>query len=266
MTDRTSTHSNLALTQDGESTSEPLVIDWEAIITEDDAPVDNYVTEQHLGLLTDTLYDSWSHSRHGKAFIVAADVGLFFSPTAPPVVPDVFLSLGVRKPADRTHKRNRSYFVWEVGKPPEVVIEIVSNQEGDEDGRKLASYARLGIQYYAIFDPLYLSDEVLRLFVLRNRRYVEQAGRWMPEVELGLTIWEGRHQGTEGIWLRWCDQNGAPVPTAGEQVEQQRRRAEEERRRAEEEHRRAEGERIRADKLAAKLRALGIEEDDFTDG
>jgi Uma2 family endonuclease len=255
MTNRTSTHQNLARLQNDEDPKAPLAVDWDAIVTEDDAPVDNYVTEQHLGLLTDTLYDSWSHPRYGKEFIVAADVGLFFSPTAPPVVPDVFLSLGVHKPADRTHKRNRSYFVWEVGKPPEVVIEIVSNQEGDEDGKKLASYARLGIQYYAIFDPLYqLSDEILRLFVLRNRRYIEQPDFWMPEVALGLMIWEGRHQGTEGVWLRWCNQDGAPIPTAGERVEAERQRAEQECQRAEQEYRRAE-------RLAARLRALGIEED-----
>ena len=77
----------------------------------------------------------------------------------------------------------------------------------------------------------------------------------MPEVELGLTFWEGRHQGTEGVWLRWCDENGMLIPTAAEQADQERRRAEQERRRAEQE-------RQRAEKLAAKLRALGIEEDD----
>jgi Uma2 family endonuclease len=259
MINRTSSRKDLAPMQNGENTEVSLAIDWDAIITEDDAPVDNYTTEQHLGLLTDTLYDSWSHSQYGKQFIAAADVGVFYSPTAPAVVPDVFLSLGVRIPADRTHKRNRSYFIWEVGKPPEVVIEIVSNREGEEDGKKRTMYARLGIQYYAIFDPLYeLSDKILRLFVLRNRRYVEQAKIWMPKVELGLTIWQGRHQETDGLWLRWCDQSGVVIPTAREQVEQERRRAEQE-------HRQAAQERIRAEKLAAKLRALGIEEDEFTD-
>lgn len=230
-----------------ERTPSGAAIDWDAIITEDDAPVDNYVTEQHIGLLTDTLYDSWSHSVHGKEFIVAADVGLFFAPDAPPVVPDVFLSLGVSKPADRTEKRNRSYFVWEVGKPPEVVIEIVSNLEGEEDGRKLAAYARIGVRYYVIFDPTYaLSDELLRVHELRGRRYVELAEHWMPEVELGVTIWTGRHQGVEGEWLRWCDQDGVVIPTASERAEQERLRAEQERRRAE--------------RLAERLRALGIDD------
>ncbi len=34
-------------------------------------------------------------------------------------------------------KKHRSYFMWEFGKPPEVVIEIVSNREGEELERKL---------------------------------------------------------------------------------------------------------------------------------
>ncbi len=55
-------------------------INWDAIITEDNTPVDDYTTEQHRGLLTSTLYDSWAHSVYGKAFIVAANVGIFSSP------------------------------------------------------------------------------------------------------------------------------------------------------------------------------------------
>ena len=73
-------------------------IDWDSIVTEDDTPVENYTTEQHYPLLTTTLYDSWSHSIHGKKFIVVADVGVFSAPSRPPIVPDVFLSLGLLRP------------------------------------------------------------------------------------------------------------------------------------------------------------------------
>jgi hypothetical protein len=44
----------------------------------------------------------------------------------------MLLSLGVQRPTDLSQRRNRSYFVWEFGKVPEVCIEIVSNAEGDE--------------------------------------------------------------------------------------------------------------------------------------
>jgi Uma2 family endonuclease len=268
--------------------SKPDAINWDAIITEDCTPVDDYTTEQHRGLLTNTLYDSWVHSVYGKAFIVAADVGIFSSPDEPPIVPDFFLSLGVTKPTDRRPKRNRSYFIWEVGKVPAVVVEIVSNQQGEEEGYKKRRYADLGIRYYAVFDPLHeVNSQTLRLYQLQDdhdaNHYVEMSDHWMPEVELGLMVWHGEHQGVYGEWLRWCDQNGVPIPTGQERVEQEqlraeqerqraeqeqlranqeRQRAEQERLRAEQERLRAEQERQRAERLAAKLRSLGIEADD----
>ena len=76
------------------------------------------------------------------------------------------LSLGVQRPEDFSQRRCRSYFVWEFGKVPEVCIEIVFNQEGNElslsqkacqEGKqdsKQAIYARIGIHYYVVFDPL----------------------------------------------------------------------------------------------------------------
>jgi Uma2 family endonuclease len=66
----------------------------------------------------------------------------------PPIVPDVFVSLDVETPQDFRQKRNRTYFVWEFGKAPDVVIEVVSSREGNELGRKLHDYARLGVPYY----------------------------------------------------------------------------------------------------------------------
>lgn len=68
---------------------------------------------------------------------------MFFALKQDPIVPDVFLSLGVQMPVDWSQKQNRSYFVWEFGKVPEVAIEIVSNREGNELGSKKTTYARI---------------------------------------------------------------------------------------------------------------------------
>lgn len=241
-------------------------VDWDAIITEDQAPVDNYVTEHDYTFLTVPLNDNFVHSIHGKRFIIVSDVGIFPAPKEPPIVPDVFLSLGLQISPDQSHKRNRSYFMWLTGKPPEVVIEIVSNQEGGEDTTKLARYARLGMKYYAIYDPLHeLSDVTLRFFVLRDRRYVEVAQTWMPDVELGLTLWQGEYRGLEGEWLRWCDRYGEVIPTAAELFSRERVRSERaleqaefERERAEAERERAEAARARAERLADRLAQLGV--------
>jgi Uma2 family endonuclease len=62
----------------------------------------------------------------------------------------MFLSLDVEIAEDWYDKEHRSYFVWEFGKMPEVVIEIVSNTKGEEAARKLKRYAQIGVLYYLI--------------------------------------------------------------------------------------------------------------------
>jgi hypothetical protein len=90
-----------------------------------------------------------------------------------------------------------------------------------------------------------LQGKPLRLYALREGKYSPLKGQWLPEVGLGLTLWQGSFESTEATWLRWCDQAGAVVPTGAERAEQERERAEQERERAE--------------RLAARLRALGVD-------
>ena len=79
----------------------------------------------------------------------------------------MLLSLDVEIPSEIHLKQNRSYFVWEYGKPPDAVIEVVSNREGGEDKKKLAAYARIGVRYYAIYDPdRFLGPEPLLVFTV----------------------------------------------------------------------------------------------------
>lgn len=59
-------------------------------------------------------------------------------------------------PEDWREKKNRTYLIWEFGKASDVVIEIVSNRQGNELGSKLRDYARMGVGYYVVFDPLQL--------------------------------------------------------------------------------------------------------------
>ena len=124
--------------------------DIEHLVTEDDEPVDNIFSEKQQRLLVEPLYSSWQAER---PFIAAANVGLFNTVSQPPVVPDMFLSLDVEVAEDWWAKENRSYLLWEFGKPPEVVIEIVSNTKGQEADKKIKTYAQIGVWYYVIFDP-----------------------------------------------------------------------------------------------------------------
>jgi hypothetical protein len=243
--------------------------DYDSPVTEDDTPVDNLFSEKQQRLLTESLYVAWPGPRGGGKFLTTANVGLFFTDHDPPLVPDVLLSMHVEAPKkDLSAKRNRSYFIWRFGKPPEVVIEVASNREGHEDGSKIDAHARLKIDYYVIFDPFAcLSEELLRVFVLREGAYIRLAGDWLGEVGLGLSLWQGEFEDMQATWLRWRDKQGL-IPTGKELVESERRRADEEHRRVEDERRRAEEERQRADqaqhraaRLAERLRTLGIDPD-----
>ena len=221
--------------------------DVSQLVTEDDTPVDNIFAEKQQRLLTEPLYSSGGDPSARRPFVAMANVGLFNSIHDPPYVPDMLLSMDVIVPADVWEKSHRSYFVWEYGKRPEVVVEVVSNREGGEESEKLLGYAQIGIPYYVIFDPeQWLSNEVLRAFELRGivyQRLTEPI--WFHDVGLGLRLWRGAFEGLELNWLRWVDADDQPIPTGGERADRERFRAEQE--------------RDRAERLAAQLRRLGAE-------
>jgi Uma2 family endonuclease len=238
------------------------------IVTEDDTPVDSIRSEKQQRLLTEPLYGGWTPPEGITQFIALANVGLFFAVHSPPLVPDMMLSLNVKAPDNLFEKRNRSYFMWEYGKPPEVVVEIVSNTKGGEDTEKLAGYARVPIQFYVIYDPdQHLSDQVLRVFRLDVMSYRPlDEPYWFQGVGLGLRLWEGEYEGTRATWLRWYDARGQLILTGAERAalaEKQAALAVERAALAEEQAARAvqqaERERGRAELLAEQLRQLGVE-------
>jgi Uma2 family endonuclease len=225
------------------------VPDISQIVTEDDTPVDNLFSEKQQRLLVEPLYGSWDA---GRPFLASSNVGVFSAVHRPPVVPDMFLSLDVHAAEDLWAKQHRSYFLWEFGKPPDVVVEVVSNTEGGETDRKLYEYARMGVRYYVIYDPQGLvQEESVRVYELHVGEYFPKRDWWLEKVGLGVTIWEGKFEEQEDRWLRWCDQEGEVIPTGAERAEWERERVEQERERANQE-------RERAERLAAQLRALGV--------
>ena len=230
--------------------------DWpqvDHLVTEDDTPVDNIYCEKQQRLLTQSLYDSWSGPSDGRTFIALANVGLFYGINQPPLVPDVLVSLDVELPADIWTKRHRSYMIWEYGKPPEVVLELVSNTIGGEADVKLRTYARMGVAYYVLYDPIkQLSDQVLRVYALHPGNAAELQDMWLQGVELGLMLWQGKFEDREDTWLRWRDRDGQMLLTGAE-------RADQERQRADQEHIMRQQAQQQAERLAARLRELGID-------
>ncbi len=240
-------------------------LDISHLVIEDDTPVDNFQSEEQQRLLVEPLYSAKALT---FPFLAAANVGLFYKLKGSPIVPDMILSLGVQRAADYANRRDRSYFVWEFGKVPEVCIEIVSNQEGDEftlsqksqqkgkTSSKRDIYAQIGVPYYVVFDPLQqIQDEanmngaLLRVWMISPVGYQElttaegivntDQSVWLEGAGLGLTLWEGPfEEDVSRLWLRWCDRNGQVIPTGAEGQETERRRA---------------------DRLAERLRAMGVD-------
>lgn len=236
------------------------------LVIEDDEPADSIHSEKLQRLLTGALYTSFQPKAEDTGelipFLATANVGLFYALKLPPLMPDVTLSLEVAPPASFERKEDRTYLVWEMGKPPDVVIEIVSNRKGEELGRKLKDYARAGVSYYGVYDPLRqlreLQGSPLALFQRRGGEFVPFESTWLEDIGLGLTLWQGSFEGVNTEWLRWCDREGEVLPTGEEKAALEHQRAEREHQRAEAEYQRAERERQRAEALLELLRSHGI--------
>jgi Uma2 family endonuclease len=231
----------------------------ENLVTEDDEPVDNLFSAKQQRLLVQSLYSSWTPPRkedqpagEQRKFLADTNVGVFFSPYQPPVVPDFFLSLDVEPHPDVHAKEHRSYFIWEFLKAPDVALEVVSNRKGGELSSKLKIYEKIDVTYYVVFDPLrLLSEDELRVHERGfGRRYRLRDDYQLPEVGLNLILWSGVYEDFEDTWLRWCDLEGHLILTGQERAATAEERVESEataRRKAEQ----------RVAQLTARLEELG---------
>ncbi len=79
------------------------------------------------------------------------------------------------------------------------------------------------------------------MFQLTGARYTEvnlsDLRFWIPEIELGLGVWQSIYKNINMLWLRWYDKDGNWVLTPTEQ------------------------ERQKSERLILQLRVLGVEPD-----
>ena len=80
----------------------------------------------------------------------------------------------------------------------------------------------------------------------------------MPELELGLGLWQGEFQGIERLWLRWYDAQGNWLPTEAEQERTEKAQALEQ---VKQEKQRAEQAEAQLKALRQRLRDSGIDPD-----
>jgi Uma2 family endonuclease len=217
-------------------------LDTSHIEIDDDKPVDSFISEKEQRLLADSLRTSWKGPGNDRPFMVCANVGLFYTISRQPYVPDVMVSVDVRHRGTFETKGDRTYFVWEYGKTPDIVVEIVSNRKGGELTSKLQGYARLKIEYYVVHDPeRFLGDQELYVFKYHDGQYQPITDFWFANFNLGVRLWHGPYEDAEMTWLRWCDDQGNVLPTGAEAAATAQHRAE---------------------RLAERLRALGVDPDE----
>ena len=226
---------------------------------------------------------------------VASDLNLYFDVrhTQWYKRPDWFGVVGVDRLYQKQELR-RSYVIWQEEVSPFVVVELLSPGTENEDlGQTVRGLGQpptkwqvyeqiLRVPYYIVFDG---ATNNLRAFVLTGDRYEElilaEPRVWMPEIQLGLGIWQGTFEGLERSWLRWYDANGSWIPTpteqqrqqkelAQQQAEQARQEAEQQRQEKEQAQQQTEQQRQqkelaqqRAERLAERLRAMGIDPEEL---
>lgn len=127
-------------------------------------------TDQHITEILDLIAILRERYRAAADVYVGGDMLLYYAEGDPSrcVCPDVFVTFGIPKEPPR-----RSYFLWQEGQPPSLVIEVTSKGSRRQDQEKKELYARLGVEEYFLHDPLgeYLKPS-LQGFLLEGGKYL----------------------------------------------------------------------------------------------
>ncbi|MGB8700380.1 MAG: Uma2 family endonuclease [Thermosynechococcaceae cyanobacterium] len=213
---------------------------------EDGEPMETYRHKLQMDLLVNPLIQ-WLVIEQQRGF-VGGNMFVYFSPAQVRNQdykgPDVFAVLDVPV------KERKSWVVWEEGKAPDVVIELLSPSTANHDktDKKQIYQNQLRVPEYFWYDPFNPND--FAGFALHQGRYepiaLDDQGRLISQsLGLALVRWSGFYQEVETVWLRWSTLEGVLLPTDREFAQSQQQQAEQE--------------KLRADRLAEKLRDLGID-------
>jgi Uma2 family endonuclease len=213
----------------------------------DETPVDNELQELIPGLLKAILLMLWEERLD---WFFGVDMGIYVDPDKPPIVPDAFLSLGVERCYDE--ELRPSYVLWDEKVVPALVLEVVSPTYRQEYTTELDKYAELGVLYYVIYSSRRKRKPKLEVHKLVDGKYRLQGMSpvWMEEIGLGIGCERGNYAGVTREWLYWYNEVGQRYLTPNELIRSGEQRAQMEAQRAE--------------RLAQRLRDLGLDPDDST--
>lgn len=227
--------------------------------TEDDLPSDDnekMETSRHkyqMDLLLETIYPWLEKRQDGYA---AGNMFVYFS--AEQVKnqdykgPDFYCVLDVPQ------NERKSWIVWQEGKAPDVIIELISESTAKKDkiDNKLIYQNRMRVPEYFWYDPFNPNDWQgfsLVKGVYQPLKFDAQNRYISEQLQLALVRWSGVYRGVYTVWLRWQTLEGELLPTDKEAMEAEKQQAEVERQRAEAEKQRAEIEKQRADEAQMEI-------------
>ena len=188
--------------------------------------------------------------------LVAPNMGICATVDSKLVIkaPDWFYARNVQPLSSQEIRR--SYTPNLEGEVPAIVMEFLSATPNDEysikptypPGKWFFYEQVLRVPIYALFEP---AAGVLEVYQLNSseRYQVQQPDSnnryWIEGVGLFLGVWQGTKAERTGYWLRWWDESGEMLLWGAEMVERERQEKA--------------NVQQRADRLAAQLRAAGIE-------
>ncbi|MEO0984256.1 MAG: Uma2 family endonuclease [Cyanobacteria bacterium J06639_14] len=221
--------------------------------------VKNFQEHPQSLLLTSSIRPVLDALHPDNYYCIGQDSGIYWRLMEPPEkgaeAPDWFYVPNV--PPLLNGLTRRSYVMWKEYVAPLIAIEFVSgngNEERDRtsprksDGIKAGKFwvyeQGIRIPFYAIYEVKKAAVEVYELMGGRYQKCQPNARNHYPIPPMGveLGIWQGSYLGDPSLpWLRWWDNEGNLLLTGDERAEQEKQRAE---------------------RLAAKLRELGIDPDE----
>ncbi|MEZ4866712.1 MAG: Uma2 family endonuclease [Caldilineaceae bacterium] len=228
---------------------------------EDGTFVKNFQEHPQSILITESLWPILQKLHPDRQYIVGQDNGIYWRLTDPylagAVSPDWFYIPDVAPTLDG--QMRRSYVMWYEPVSPFIVMEFVSETDGRErdttpyEGRFWIYERVIRPIYYIIYkvdnaqvDVYHLIDGRFQPIRPNERKHFE-----IPQLGIEMGIWRGKYKNVNLPWLRAWNLEGNLLPTAEERAAQEAQRADQETERAE--------------RLAAKLRALGIDPDEVAD-
>jgi Uma2 family endonuclease len=219
--------------------------------------VKNFQEHPQSILLTDSITSVLQQLHPDNQYCIGQDCGIYWRLTEPPErgaeAPDWFYVSNV--PPILNGKFRRSYVLWQEYVAPLIVIEFVSGS-GLEERDKTPLTGKFWVYEQAIRVPFYAIYEVnkasVEVYHLVDGHYEllpanEQGHYPIPPMGVELGIWQGQYQNMTAPWLRWWDEQGNLLLSSEERSQLLTQQLEQEQQKAE--------------RLAEKLRQLGIDPD-----